>query len=263
VGLSRALGALLRRDLHDARAVPLAVVSRFVALALAVASTHLVARAVVGAPRTDALPGGYFGWLLTGFLFADLAHAVVSGAAERVRTLQLQGGLELELQGPVRGAAYFLGLTLFPVSTAAARVVAVLLVAWLGFDLTPAPTIVGLAVLLLGLAALVPVGLLAAAATLVLKRADPVGRVVGALSMLLSGVAYPRDVLPDALVSFAAVVPTTPALDAFRAGLFRGQVSPGLVLHLALTLAVLTPVSVFVARAADREARRRGRLGAD
>lgn len=263
MGLSRALGALFRRDLQDARAVPLAAVSRFVALALTVVSTHLVARAVVGAPRTDALPGGYFGWLLTGFLFADLAHAVVSGAAERVRTLQLQGGLELELQGPVRGAAYFLGLTLFPVSTAAARVVAVLLVAWLGFDLTPAPSLGGLALLLLGLAALVPLGVLAAAATLVLKRADPVGRVVGALSMLLSGVAYPRDVLPEALASLAAALPTTPALDAFRAGLFGGAVAPGLVMHLTVALAVLTPLAVLVARAADREARRRGRLGAD
>jgi ABC-2 type transport system permease protein len=263
VGVSRALGALLRRDLQDARTVPLAAVSRVVALALAVASTHLVARAVVGAPRTDALPGGYFGWLLTGFLFADLAHAVVSGAAERLRTLQLQGGLELELQGPVRGAAYFLGLTLFPVSTAAARVVAVLLVAWLAFDLIPTPSVAGLGVLVLGLAALVPLGVLAAAATLVLKRADPVGRVVGALSMLLSGVAYPRDVLPEALASFAAALPTTPALDAFRAGLFGGPVAPGLVVHLALALAVLTPLAVLVARAADHEARRRGRLGAD
>jgi hypothetical protein len=35
------------------------------------------------------------------------------------------------------------------------------------------------------------------------------------------------------------------------------------VVHLALALAVLTPLAVLVARAADHEARRRGRLGAD
>lgn len=259
----RALAALFWRDWLDARAAPWAGVARAVSLVLAVGSTHLVARAVLGAPLTDALPGGYFAWLLTGLLFADIAHALVSGAAERLRALQLQGGLEVDLQGPIRGATYLLGLSLFPLAAALSRAVIVLTVAVWALGLNLNVTWLGAAQLALGLAALWPLGGVAASVTLVVQRADPVGRVVAAAAMLGSGVAYPRDVLPGWALALADALPTTLALDALRAGLLGGALGGHALFALGVGLLVGTPLSFWCAARAEAWARRHGRLSAD
>ena len=238
---ARALTALFWRDWLEARATPWAGVSRALSLVLAVGSTHLVARAVLGAPRTDALPGGYFAWLLTGLLFADVAHALVSGAAERLRALQLQGGLEVDLQGPVRGATYLLGLSLFPLAAALTRAAVVLGVAAGGLGLT----------------------IVAASVTLVVQRADPVGRLVAAAAMLGSGIAYPREVLPGWALAVADALPTTPALDALRAGLLGGVLGERALFALSMGVVVGAPLSVWCAAHAEAWARRHGRLSAD
>ena len=260
---ARALTALFWRDWLEARATPWAGVSRALSLVLAVGSTHLVARAVLGAPRTDALPGGYFAWLLTGLLFADVAHALVSGAAERLRALQLQGGLEVDLQGPVRGATYLLGLSLFPLAAALTRAAVVLGVAAGGLGLTLDVTWTGAAQLALGLAALWPLGIVAASVTLVVQRADPVGRLVAAAAMLGSGIAYPREVLPGWALAVADALPTTPALDALRAGLLGGVLSERALFALSMGVVVGAPLSVWCAAHAEAWARRHGRLSAD
>lgn len=260
---ARALAALFWRDWLEARAAPWSGLSRAVSLVLAVGSTHLVAQAVLGAPRTDALPGGYFAWLLTGLLFADIAHALVSGAAERLRALQLQGGLEVDLQGPVRGATYVVGLSLFPVVSALARAGVVLAVAAGALGLRLDVTWLGAAQLALGLAALWPLGLVAASVTLIVQRADPVGRLVAAAAMLGSGVAYPREVLPGWAVTASNALPTTPALDALRAGLLGGALSAPAMIALCAGLALGGPLSVACVAQAEAWARRHGRLSAD
>jgi ABC-2 type transport system permease protein len=259
----RVLTALFRRDWLEAQATPWAGVSRAVSLAFAVGSTHLVARAVLGAPRTDALPGGYFAWLLSGFLFADIAHAAISGAAERLRALQLQGGLEVDLQGPTRGVTYLLGLSLFPVTAAMVRAAAVLAVAWGALGLDIKLHLTGLACGVLGVLALWPLGLLAASVTLVVQRADPLGRIVAAAGMLGSGIAYPREVLPDWALTAAGLLPTTPALDAFRAGVLGAPFSGADLMRLALGLGVGAALAAWVVPRAEAWARRHGRLSAD
>ena len=264
--IARVLWATLRRDLLEAATYKTWALSRLVGLLGLLFSAWFVARTFAGhEPLALASRGGYFGFLVVGVLVSDLAWAAFAGPADRVRQAQLAGTLEAELSSPVPVALWLAAQALFPLLGALLRG---LLGAFLALGLAgqwPAPAqlpAIG-AALALSVAALLPIGLVGGATTLLLKRSDPLGRGLHAASMLLAGVAYPVDVLPEPLQRAAALLPTTYALDALRGALLGGASLTALFPTLAVLAgfaAIGMALGVPAMRALDRAARRRGTL---
>lgn len=262
----RTLRATLRRDLLEAATYKTWALSRLVGLFGILVSAWFVARTFAGhEPAALAERGGYFGFLVVGVLVSDLAWATFAGTADRVRQAQLAGTLEAELASPLPIALWLAAQATFPVLGALLRGLLGAFLA-LGFaGLLPGAAqlpSVG-AALLLSIAALLPIGLVGGATTLLLKRSDPLGRGLHAASMLLAGVAYPVDVLPEPLQHAAALLPTTHVLTALRGALLGGADLAALAPTLGLLAAYAAGgllLGVPAIRALDRAARRRGTL---
>lgn len=258
----RLFQAILRRDLLEAATYKTYVLSRIFGLVGLLFSAFFVARTFAAhEPPSLSGQGGYFGFLVVGVMASDLAWALFAGPADRVRQAQLAGTLEAELASPVPTPLWLLAQSLFPVLGALLRASlgASLALAAVGVFPEPARWPGLLAAVALTLAALLPFGLVGGALTLVLKRSDPIGRGLHAASMLLSGVAYPVEVLPAPLQSLAEALPTTHALRALRGALF-GEVPTSALVILSGFAVAGALLALPAIRALDRAARRRGTL---
>lgn len=200
-------------------------------------------------PHLARYGGNYLAFAVLGLLVLDFQQVGVTRLSQRIRTAQLLGVLEAELATP---APPWMVLGVAPVyefGAATLRAAGYLVVAWLLFDVRYANANVAsvLAVLPLMVAAFAGLGLLSAAVTMAVRRTNPVAAVLGSLSLLLSGVAYPTTVLPPWLRTLGEVLPLTHALGAVRGALLLGA-SPGELgrplTALALFAAVLGPAGL-------------------
>lgn len=265
--LGRQIRGFVRRDLLEALTYKSNLVTRFVGVLAFLLIAWFTAQTFAGRePSEITRYGGYFAFLLFGLVMADASWALMAGPAARVRQAQLAGTLEVVLGGRLGAERLMLIEALGAGAAAALRAVIYIggaaALFGLPFHVTD-PLAAGLSVVL-SAAALAPVGLVGASVTLVLKRADPFGRMVHGLSMLAGGVIYPRAVLPAWLAALGEALPPTHALRALRGAWLAGQdvaALRGSLLALA-ALAVGGGLLAAVAlRAADRLARRLGTLG--
>ena len=89
--------------------------------------------------------------------------------------------------------------------------------------------------------------------------------IVRAVILLVSGVYYPIEVLPQWMQPLAKISPATYVLEGLRAGILRGQVIWSAEIWsytwpLIITGIVSIPLSVYIFRIAERYAKRTGRL---
>ena len=106
-------------------------------------------------------------------------------------------------------------------------------------------------------------GLLAASFVIVLKQGNPVTWLIGTASILLSGVFYPTNVLPDWLRAVGQLLPLTQALELMRRSLLNGEGLAtlwGPFLALLLLTVVLLPAGLFACHLAVRVAQTDGSL---
>jgi ABC-2 type transport system permease protein len=124
--------------------------------------------------------------------------------------------------------------------------------------------VAALAVLGLGLIVSLALGICSAAFVIVFKRGDPIAWLIDALTLLVSGIFYPVEVLPPALRAVASLVPATHALSALRNALLRGagvcEVMQQLI-ALVLFAATILPMSSLILRWALHRAAHDGTLG--
>jgi ABC-2 type transport system permease protein len=209
--------------------------------------------------------GGYFAFALTGIALSNYLSLSLHGFAEQIRQGQISGNLEALFLTPARSweivawgslwsfvyqtlkIALYLGVgVLFGLSFARAN--------WLG----------AVAVLLLSVLALAPLGILAAAFILVWKKGDPISYFMTALSTLLAGVYYPVAVLPGWLQNVAQILPLTHAVAGFRAAVLEGADLGALgssLAALAFFTILLTPPALLAFSRATAWAKRNGALG--
>lgn len=260
------IGAVLRRDTAILMTYRSYLFGQLGVVASFLVSTWFLAETFADTRNPDIESvGGYFGFLLFGTIFADLSYMLMTGPSSRVREAQLDGTLECLMVGRVRGIEF---LTLENASRGAGsllRGVTYVALAALAFDfrLTVADPIAAALVFGVSVAALAPIGVLAGAVTLLVKRADPVGRLLHGGSMLVSGVVYPLSVMPGWLQTLAEGLPLTHVLRGARAvflsGAQLGEVT-GTIGVLGGFAVGLWGLAWWAARAADRWARRLGTL---
>lgn len=260
---ARLAGAFLRRDLLEAWTYKGNVASRLVAGLAFLYMAHFTARAFAGhSPPELAAYGGYFPFLFMGLLVTDAGWALLTGPSARLRQAQVTGTLELVV-GRL-GAARLIALeALGAASAAAVRCVLYVVgaIVLLDADFSVADPGVAALAIALTVAALLPVGLLGGALTLLLKRSDPLGRAVHGLSMLAGGVVYPTSVLPGWLQVAGEALPPTHALRALRGTLLGGADVSGSLMALGALAVAGGTLCAIVLPLADRLARRAGTLG--
>lgn len=203
----------------------------------------------------------YFEFALAGILMALVIGSATSDVASRVREEELTGTLEALCAQPVGSRTLVLGWSAFPLVYALGRAAVYLALAVLVLDVSAAKADwAGVVVILVAAAlAFLPLGVLAAAATVAFKRGETiVGLGVFAMT-LLGGAYFPLSVLPGWLEWVGRVMPTRFAFDGLRGALYGGDWT-GSALALAAVAVVAVPAALWVFARALERARRDGSL---
>ena len=263
----RVLGAFLIRELREAASYKAAFILQFGGLLLALAALYYLSRFVQAAANPRLIPYGadYLGFIVLGFVFTELQQVAVGAFSSRVRNAQLAGTLEAMLATPARPWQILLAAPVGDFLEALTRCTGYVLLATLAFGLHLHGAHVGAAAaaFVLAMGAFVGLGLLAAAATMYLRKGEPIGLLVSGLSILTAGVIYPTSVLPGWLRGIGGALPITHALEAVRRALLGGagfaELGPTLV-ALAVFSIVLAPLGLWAFLLALRRARIDGSL---
>jgi ABC-2 type transport system permease protein len=263
----RVVAAFVRRELLAMTTYRIWFFVRGMTFVLGVVSLVFFSRFIGSAANPHLAPygGSYLAFSVVGILVAELQQVGVAALAQRIRMAQLMGVLEAELATPAPPWMVLGAPPVYEFGAAAIRSVIYLVIAALLLDVRfREANLVSVAVTIpLVLAAFGGLGLLAAATTMLVRRTNPVAAVLGALSLLLSGVMYPVTVLPESLQALGKLLPLTHALEALRAALLTGA-----GLHtirsslgaLAVFAALLIPLGVGTFMYALRRARVDGSL---
>ncbi|HVF58042.1 MAG TPA: ABC transporter permease [Pyrinomonadaceae bacterium] len=209
----------------------------------------------------------FLAWI-TGLPFLNYFMVGFSSLATAIRSEQAQGTLESVLMTPINLPTLIVASSAWDFLLATFHSFLYLFFGWLLFGVEYRGNFL-LALLFLVLTTLVlaSVGILSASFTIVFKRGDPFGIIIGTGSALFSGVFFPVQLLAKAggegFGKISLLFPTTYGLDGIRRVLIQGQglseVRDPLV-ALLLFLAVLLPFSLWVFGRAVRRAKREGSL---
>lgn len=204
----------------------------------------------------------YFAFAAVGIVVGAVLDATSSSVGYRIREEQVTGTLEAVSTTPVTALELCLGLVGFPFFFASARAGLYLVVAaiLMNLDLTNTSWVgLGLVFVATG-AAVAPIGILAGAAVLVMKRGHVISGILVFLMTILGGMVFPVSVLPDWLQPLSVVVPLRYSFDGARQALFAGTGWEDDVLVLLAAAAILWPLAVLLFSKAGARARRAGSL---
>jgi ABC-2 type transport system permease protein len=205
--------------------------------------------------------------LMVGAIFWNYLSVVFSWIAETVAVERWEGTLEYTFMAPVRRWAQLLGSVLYAmayglVHTAVIFVVLVLFFRQLDFSsANPATAVV---FVLLGSFSFVGIGMIAAILPLLyVERGAQMTFVLQSCLLLVSGVYYSVEVLPEWMQVLSRLSPATYVLDGVRAGLIYGTPVSELlhdVWPLIVGGIVLIPFGLWAFGRAERYAKRTGKL---
>jgi ABC-2 type transport system permease protein len=204
----------------------------------------------------------YFAFAAVGIIIGAVVDATSVSVASRLREEQLTGTLEALTTQPVTSLGLCLGFITFPFIFASLNAAVFLIVGSLWMDLDVSQTSWPGVAATLGAAAfaLAPIGVLAGAVVLVVKRGVViVGGLVYAMA-ILGGAVFPISVLPDWLEPLGYAMPPRFAFDGVRAALFTGQGWANDALALIGFGAALAPVALAAFAFGLRRAKRAGTI---
>jgi ABC-2 type transport system permease protein len=208
--------------------------------------------------QTTILLIGAVIWSYLGIIFEVLTETV---AWER-----WEGTIEYTFMAPLSRAVHLLGMAAFAVIYGVIRTALLFAVVALFFGLQFPHADFGAALVLLAVASVSFAGIGMVTAVLPLispEKGAQLGFIAQGLLLVVSGVYYPVEVMPQWMEWLAAVSPATYALEGIRAavldgaglGELGGQLRP-----LALLGVIAVPAGLAVFRAGERYAKRHGKL---
>ena len=259
----RVFGAIVWRDYLTKRSYRMAFALDVLNGMLTLAIYYFISRFFTS-PDLAALNNAptYFDFAAAGIIVAGM---ITTGSVElvlRLREEQLAGTLETLVGHPVSTGELCLGLVGFPFSFAVGRalVYSVIVFSLAGLDLLHVSWIGLVVVLLAAVAVFAPISNAAAAAVLVMKRAEMfVGLIIG-VAIVFSGSVFPISSLPGWLQPIASILPPHLAFDGARNALFRGEGWGLDALKLVAIAAVCIPLAAAIFGRALRIAQRSGSL---
>ncbi len=205
----------------------------------------------------------YFQYVVINFAFLRFQTAALNSFAEAIRDGQLTGTLEVVLATPTTLPLLVLSSGVWSfVLTGLQTALFLLIAVAFGLDLSHVDVVTGLVFLLLTVVSTSPLGVLAAALAMVIKKTGPVEWISNSSASLFGGVYIPLAALPFALQVIGWCLPITHALNGFRAavaGVPLAQVAPD-ALWLVVATVLLTPFSLWLFVRAVNKARVDGTL---
>jgi ABC-2 type transport system permease protein len=265
-GVFSKIGAIFVRDARCALAYPAYFHSQWVSIAIEVTIAYYLSMIVAPSPAFGAngATGSYFTFLVVSFAFVTFQNNAMLTFAESVREGQTTGTLEAVLATPTSLSLLVLGTGLWSFTLTLVRVVFYFLLAMLfGLTLHHMNWLTAVVFIVLTIAAVSPIGVFAAAATMAFKKTGPLAFAVNSATTLFGGVYLPLAKLPLALQVVGWCLPISHALAGVRGAVYgatlwdlRGEI----VWMLALT-AVLLPSSLYVFARTVHRGRRDGTLG--
>jgi ABC-2 type transport system permease protein len=177
-----------------------------------------------------------------------------------------EGTIEYTLMAPIRRFTHMAGQTFFAViySLFFTGIILAVTVVLFDIDLSKANLAGGTLMMLVGSLSFIGVGIMGSTLPLLFpERGSQMTHVIIALMLLVSGVYYPIDVLPESLQKLAVVSPATYVLDGTRLALLEGTATADLWPFIWPTLVmgvVAIPLGLWVFGLAERYAKRTGKL---
>lgn len=258
-----AVRALIRRDALVAVSYRSAFVLEIFFGVADLAMYFFISRTFDNLASTDLGPAPtYFGFAVIGVLLGAVLIATSSSVGYRLRDEQVSGTLEALAAAPVTSLELCVGLVGFPFAFAVARAGLYLAIAATVMNLDVSSTDwVGLLLVLLATgAAIAPIGILAGAAALTIKRGHVLSSTAVYVMTLLGGMVFPVAVLPGWLQWLSQLVPLRYAFDGARDAVFTGSGWGWDVVVLIGTAAILWPTALVLFNLALASARRRATL---
>lgn len=205
-------------------------------------------------------------YLVVGTLVWRYLSTVFYWITEIISIERWEGTIEYTLMAPVRRLTHMAGQTSFAVvySLLFTGVILLINVRLFDIDLANANLFGGLVMLLAGCFSFIGISIMASVLPLLYpERGEQMTHVIIAILLLVSGVYYPIDVLPDALQMLGRISPAMYVLDGVRLALLEGTPTAALWPYIWPVLimgAVLIPAGLGVFEIAERYAKRKGRL---
>jgi ABC-2 type transport system permease protein len=204
--------------------------------------------------------------LMIGAVFWNFLSIVFGFIAETVAWERWEGTLEYTFMAPIQRWTQLLGSTLYAVLYALVHtlVMLVVLALFFGLDLGNADGLTAIVFLGVGSLSFIGIGMMAAILPLMyVERGAQMTFVIQSTLLLVSGVYYSIEVLPEWMQVLAHLSPATYVLEGMRAGLIEGVPVTDL-LHLLWPLAIMAvvfiPLGLWTFGRAERYAKRTGRL---
>jgi len=205
-------------------------------------------------------------FLLIGTLVWAYLSAVLDDISLVVTWERWEGTIEHTLMAPVPRVAHLIGTAVFGVLHALARTTLIMAFAlpFFAVDLSRANWLTAMVVVAVGSLSLVGLGILTGVLPLLYpERGEQMSFMVQAVVLLISGVYYSVSTLPGWLQVVSHLSPATYLLRGVRHAIIDGagvRAETGDLAALLVFAIVLIPLSIAVFSAAERWAKRTGRL---
>ncbi|MFW6063669.1 MAG: ABC transporter permease [Chloroflexota bacterium] len=205
-------------------------------------------------------------YLLIGTLVWRYLSSIFAWVTELIAIERWEGTIEYTLMAPVPRVIHMVGHTAFAMvySLVFTGIILLATAALFDLDLGRANLIGGILVLITGTFSFVGIGIVGAVLPLLFpERGAQMTHIIIATLLLVSGVYYPVEVLPQAFQALSVVSPATYVLSGTRAALLEGvslaELWPYIWPTLVLAL-VLVPIGLWIFHQAELFAKRKGRL---
>jgi len=205
-------------------------------------------------------------YLVVGTLVWRYLSMIFYWITEIISIERWEGTIEYTLMAPVRRLTHMAGQTFFAVIYAMffTAIILVVTVVLFEIDMRSANMFGGMMMLLVGSLSFIGVGVMGSILPLLFpERGAQMTHVIIALLLLVPGVYYPVEVLPELLQKLSVLSPATYVLDGTRLALLEGATFLELWPYVWPTLImgiIAIPVGLWVFGQAERYAKRKGKL---
>ncbi|MFZ4813120.1 MAG: ABC transporter permease [Phototrophicaceae bacterium] len=205
-------------------------------------------------------------FLLIGTLVWHYMSVIFTFVSEVIQWERWEGTIEYTLMAPVNRWIHLIGQTLFSIvySLLTTILIGIVMTLFFNIDLSEANLLGALVLLIVGSLSLIGISIFSSILPLLYpERGAQMTHIIQAMFLLVSGIYYPIEVLPNWMQFLSRLSPVTYVLDGIRAALMDGagfdQIG-GLMFPLLLSAVIFVPFGVWTFQQAENYAKRTGKL---
>ena len=205
-------------------------------------------------------------YLLVGALIWQYLSVIFYAISEMIAWERWEGTIEYTFMAPVSRPTHLVGTTLFAIGYGVVRTLAILVIvsAFFQLNLSDANILGAVLMLLAGSVSFVGLGICAAVLPLLYpERGAQMTNAVAAILLLISGVYYPIETLPNWLQPIAKLSPATYVIQGMRSCLLDGQATKTLLPTVGVLIGVglvIIAIGLVIFQYVETYAKRAGRL---